>query len=48
MNKNAKKWDEAVIRQIISLEVGSPDAQDQRSLAKDETLEESKGIYAPG
>ena len=48
VNKNAKKWDEAVIRQIVSLEVGSPDAQDQRSLAKNETLEESKGIYAPG
>ena len=31
-----------------SLEVGNPDAQDQRSLAKNETLEESKGIYAPG
>ncbi len=24
VNKNAKKWDEAVIRQIISLEVGNP------------------------
>ena len=48
VNKNAKKWNEAVVRQIVSLEVGSPDAQDQRSLAKNETLEESKGIYAPG
>jgi hypothetical protein len=48
VNKNAKKWNEAVIRQVVSLEVGSPDAQDQRSLAKNETLEESKGIYAPG
>jgi hypothetical protein len=48
VNKNAKKWDEAIIRQILSLEVGSPDSQDQRSLAKSETLEESKAIYAPG
>ena len=48
VNKNAKDWDEAIIRQIVSLEVGSPDAQDQRSLAKSETLEESKPIYAPG
>src|SRR5262249_38279520 len=36
------------IRQILSLNVGSPDSQDQRSLAKSETLEESKAIYAPG
>ena len=42
VNKNAKKWDEAVIRQIISLEVGNPDAQDQFSLAKGDKLEESK------
>lgn len=48
VNKNAKKWDDAIIREIVSLEVGSPDSQDQRSLAKSETLEESKGIYAPG
>jgi hypothetical protein len=48
VNKNAKKWDEAIIRQIVSLEVGSPDTQDQRSLAKSETLEESKPIYGPG
>jgi hypothetical protein len=48
VNKNAKKWDEAIIRQIVSLDVGSPDSQDQRSLAKAETLEESQGIYAPG
>ena len=48
VNKNAKKWDDAIIRQIVSLEVGSPDTQDQRSLAKSETLEESKAIYAPG
>jgi hypothetical protein len=48
VNKNAKKWDEAIIRQIISLDVGNPDAQDQYSLAKNLPLEESKGIYPPG
>ncbi len=48
VNKDAKKWDQAVIRQILQLDVGDPGAQDQRSLAKNETLEESKGIYAPG
>src|SRR5262249_33323606 len=48
VNKNATKWDDAIIRQIVSLQVGSLDAQDQRSLAKSETLEESKGIYPPG
>jgi hypothetical protein len=48
VNKDAKKWDQAVVRQILQLEVGDPGAQDQRSLAKNETLEESKAIYAPG
>ena len=47
-NKDSKKWEDAVVRQIISLEVGSPEAQDQRSLAKNRALEESKGIYPPG
>ncbi len=48
VNKNAKAWDDAIIRQIISLEVGNPDSQDQRSLAKNEKLQEAEGIYAPG
>jgi hypothetical protein len=48
VNKDAKNWDQAIVRQILSLEVGSPDAQDQKSMAKNQTLEESKGIYAPG
>src|SRR5207249_370403 len=48
VNKNAKTWDSSVIRQIISLDVGNPAAQDQRSLAKNETLEESQPIHAPG
>ena len=41
VNKNAKKWDEAIIRQIVSLEVGSPDAQDQ-TLARQER--DARGI----
>jgi hypothetical protein len=48
VNKNAKNWDSAIIRQIELLEVGNPSAQDQRSLAKSETLAEAEGIYAPG
>ncbi len=48
VNKDAKSWDQAVIRQILRLDVGSPDSQDQKSAAKNEKLDESKGIYAPG
>ena len=48
VNKNAKTWDSSVIKQIVELEVGNPAAQDQRSLAKSETLEESQPILAPG
>ncbi|MFI5460283.1 MAG: hypothetical protein ACHRXM_33110, partial [Isosphaerales bacterium] len=40
VNKNAKNWDTAIVRQVLSLEVGLPTAQDQRSLAKNESLEE--------
>ncbi|HZW30380.1 MAG TPA: hypothetical protein VFF52_06695, partial [Isosphaeraceae bacterium] len=45
---NAKDWDSAIIKQINQIEVGNPLAQDQRSLAKSETLEQLPGIYAPG
>ena len=45
---NAKDWDSAYIKQIDRLEVGNPLAQDQRSLAKSEALEQAPGIYAPG
>jgi hypothetical protein len=48
VNKNAKNWDTAVIRQILALDVGDPSAQDQRSIAKNETLEEAPSIHAPG
>src|SRR4029079_2330978 len=48
VNKNAKDWDSAIIKQINVLEVGSNVAQDQRSLAKGEALEEAEAIKAPG
>jgi hypothetical protein len=48
VNKNAKKWDDAIIKQIESLEVGNSNAQDQRSLANSETLEEAPKIFAKG
>jgi hypothetical protein len=48
VNKNAKTWDNAVIRQILTLEVGNPAAQDQRSIAHNENLEEAPSIHAPG
>ena len=36
VNKNAKDWDAAIIKQINNLEVGNPAAQDQISIAKGE------------
>ena len=48
VNKKAKDWDSAIIKQINLMEVGNPVAQDQRSIAKGEQLEESEPIKAPG
>jgi len=48
VNKNSKTWDTAVIREIQSIDVGNSAAQDQRSIAKNETLEEAPSIHAPG
>ena len=39
VNKKAKDWDSAIIKQINDLEVGTLVAQDQRSLAKGEPTE---------
>jgi len=47
VNRNAKDWDSAYIKEIKLLEVGSELAQDQRSLAKGEVLEEAEAIRAP-
>jgi hypothetical protein len=48
VNKAAKNWDDAIIKQIETLEVGNPLSQDQRSIAKGEQLEPATDIYAPG
>jgi hypothetical protein len=48
VNKNAQNWDQAIIKQILEMEVGNPEAQDQRSIASEEELTESEAIYAPG
>jgi hypothetical protein len=48
VNKKAKDWDSAIIKEITMLEVGNPVAQDQRSLAKGETLAEAPAIVEPG
>jgi hypothetical protein len=48
VNRNAKDWDTAIVKQINSLEVGNSSAQDQRSIAKGETLAEAPKIKAPG
>ena len=47
VNRNAKDWDTALVKEIKALEVGSSVAQDQRSLAKGEELEEAEPIVAP-
>lgn len=47
VNKNAKDWDTAVIKELLVLEVGNPAAQDQRSLAKGEQLTEAADILSP-
>jgi len=47
VNKGAKDWDAAVIKQVDGLEVGSAAAQDQRSMAKGDTLEEAPAIDDP-
>ncbi len=48
VNKKAKDWDSAIVKQVNFLEVGASVAQDQRSIAKNEQLEESEAINAPG
>ncbi len=48
VNKNAKDWDAAIIKQINNLEVGNPAAQDQISISKGSALEEARPLYPPG
>ena len=47
VNKDAKDWDTAIIKQINLLEVGNALAQDQNSIAKGETLDEAPAIANP-
>jgi len=47
VNKDAKDWDSAIVREILFMEVGNPDAQDQRSIANGDTLEEAPEIKDP-
>ncbi len=47
VNGDAKSWDQAYIKRIVGLEVGTALAQDQRSVAKGETLEEAVAIDDP-
>jgi hypothetical protein len=47
VNGDAKTWDNALIKQIMALEVGTALAQDQRSIAKGEVLEESAPLDDP-
>jgi hypothetical protein len=47
-NANAKDWNSAIIREIEGIDVGNSNAQDQRSIAKNDQLEEAPKILAPG
>jgi len=47
VNKEAKDWDGAVVKQINAMDVGTQTAQDQISLAKGETLVKADPIVDP-
>lgn len=47
VNASATKWDDAIIKQVNVLEVGNPLSQDQRSIAKGDTLEKAADIDDP-
>ena len=47
VNKDAKDWNTATIKQINLLEVGNGIAQDQKSIAKGEALNEAPAIVNP-
>ncbi len=48
VNGTASSWDKAPIKQVMALEVANSKAQDQRSVAKGETLELAPEIVKPG
>ena len=47
VNRQAKDWDSAVVKEITVLEVGNPESQDQRSAAKAEQLTKAADILSP-
>jgi hypothetical protein len=47
VNRGAKDWDGAVIKQIFAMEVGTPLAQDQVSMADGEKLKQADPIVDP-
>jgi hypothetical protein len=48
VNKDAKDWDSAIIKQVTGLEVASPGALDQKSATENVELEVAPDITAPG
>jgi hypothetical protein len=48
VNRDAKDWSAAIIKQINLLDVGTATAQDQLSMAKGEQLEPSQAMAPPG
>jgi hypothetical protein len=48
INGSAKSWDDAVVKRLESMDVGTPTAQDQKSLVKGQTVKLSPEILAPG
>ena len=48
INGKAKGWDDAVVKQINLIEVGSALAQDQKSLVEGKTVKAAEEIVAPG
>jgi hypothetical protein len=48
INASAKDWTSAPLKQINALQVANPQAQDQRSIAKGETLEVAPELLKPG
>ena len=47
VNRQAKDWDSAIVKEITVLEVGNPEAQDQQSAAKAEQLTKAADILSP-
>jgi hypothetical protein len=48
INGPAKTWDEAVVKRLDLMEVGTPTAQDQKSMIKGQTVKIAPEILAPG